>query len=175
MSQNIAGSTVIKAHTVSAAREKAPLPCTSVEDVDFGNATFDSGGTLFSFHSGKAYHRDCPDCSERRNRWDWAAEIEKDVTVVATPGVPVRFLLIHDDHKTGTGWWYHLVGFRCAAITGEANKRQLVKVFDHMAMTLHIEKLTDDGVTVSITEQSGIQRQYRYKWGSQSLTFVLEK
>lgn len=159
---------------LSMAQDTAPVSCMSVEDVDFGNTTFDSGGSQFSFHGGKAHHWDCQDCSERRNKWDWEARIEKDVTVIPTPDVPVRFLLIHDDHKTGTGWWYHLVGFRCAAIKGDAQKRQLVKVFDRTAMTLHIEKLTDDGVIVSVTEQGGVQRQYRYKWDNQRLTFVLE-
>lgn len=149
--------------------------CSRIEDVDFHNATFESGGTVFSFRHGKAHHRDCPESGDESLPWDWEAEIQKDVLVSPSPKVNVRFLLIHDEHKTGTGWWYHLVGFRCAPGEDASSRRQLIKVFERTAMSLRIEKLTNENVTFSITSEGGRRRRYQYRWDVRSGSFALQR
>lgn len=161
--------------TARGSRPTPSFPCERVEDVDFGNATFESGGTLFAFHHGKAHNWDCPACSKQDGKWDWEAEIEKDATLNPSPGVTVRFLLVHDDHKTGTGWWYHLIGFRCSAVTRDPGQTELVKVLDYTAMTLHIDALTATDVDLSITEHTGQRHHRRYTWDNHERAFVLRR
>lgn len=178
MAQDVAESRSLNKPELAPASQETKFaprltPCMRVEDVDFNNATFESDRTLFSFHHGKARRSDCPDCGEQSEPWDWKANIEKDVTLNPSPDVTVRFLLVHDEHMTGSGWWYHLVGFRCAPIGDQPDRKQLVKVFDRTAMSLRIETLTTDRVTVSITERSG--HQYPYRWDVRSGSFRLQR
>lgn len=164
------GTSIAQRHTAQPVQN---APCVAIENVDFQNASFESGGHVFSFHHGKAFSRDCENCEQQEPRPDWEATIEKDILVSPSPGMEVRFLLVHDVHQTGTGWWYYLMGFRCAPSAEASGAKPLLKVFDRKAMFLRVEELTDRNVKVSVVVGKGVKRHYMYAWDSGTRTYAL--
>jgi hypothetical protein len=149
--------------------------CTDIRSVDFSNLKFESAGMVFAFHKGKAYSWDCRDCADR-DKPDWGAKIEQDKIISPAPGIRIRFLLVENNHLTGTGAWYHVVGFRCEP-TGSQNRGRLLKVFDRNGMSLQLESIDNQGVTLTTATVPGkpIVEHFTYKWDNDTSQFVLDK
>ncbi len=150
--------------------------CTDIRNIDFSNLTFESAGTVFAFHKGKANSRDCPDCVADSNKPDWEANIEQDRVISPSPGIRIRFLVVDNDHRTGTGSWIHVVGFRCEP-SGSPDDGRLLKVFDRKGMSLKLERIDDQGVTLTAytVPRKPIVKHFAYRWDNGSSQFVLDK
>jgi hypothetical protein len=88
------------------------IPCTDIRAVDFKNTAIQYGSRAFASHDGVALNYDMPEVSSAP---DWKAEIIRDQTVEPTAGTYIRFLLIEDDHETGSGTHIWLLGYRCSS------------------------------------------------------------
>ena len=157
-----------------------PLPnytCTGISNVDFRNLKFESKGRFFAFHKGKAYNWECPECGVDRDNPDWEAEIEQDKVINPAPSIRIRFLLVHDDHLRGTGWWYHVIGFQCEATGSSKRGGRLLKVFDRQGMSLQPERIDDQGITVTAATVPGksLIEHFAYRWDNSSSRFVLAR
>ena len=156
--------------------ERVPdqIRCGDVTEVDFKNLTFGSHGLVFSFHAGIAQLFTWEGLAlaadgKTAPKPDFQAEIGLDKTVSPAPGVKVRFLRFELDHLTGSGWANWVVGFTCAAGT-------LREVFARHALSLRLESLTDDEVTVSMLPYSGknTAKWWRYRWSKAVSRYQLD-
>jgi hypothetical protein len=147
------------------AKDATHLPCDSVRTIDFNNLTISCGDRTFAFNDGTALNYDRPGESGPP---DWKAEFERDTVVEPTPGVSVRFLLIHDSHETGSGWRYHLVAYRCSNGT-------LQQVFHRDGLSLKIDHLDSSTITVSLNPVPGqtVTTHWSYVWDQQRSTYGL--
>lgn len=164
-----------------AAQQMAVAPvgkdtCADVRVLDVNNLTFESGKYLFTFHRGKAHSWDSPDQGSEQEKPDWQAKIERDKIVSPALGIRIRFLLIDNIHETGTGWHYHLVGFRCAPLNSTSDQR-LLKVFDRQGMSLRVENLDDHSVTISVAtvRDKPTREHWLYEWDTTKEAFSLKK
>jgi hypothetical protein len=150
--------------------------CTDIRNIDFNNLKFESAGTVFSFHNGKAHSRDCPDCATDSDKPDWEANIEQDKVITPSPNVSIQFLLVDNSHLTGTGSWIHVVGFRCVTADSPVGSR-LLKVFDRKGMSLQLERIDNQSVTLTMFTVPGkpIVEHFAYRWDNGSSQFVLDK
>jgi hypothetical protein len=149
--------------------------CTDIRGVDFSNLKFESVGTVFAFHKGKAHSKDCPACADS-DKPDWEAHIEQDKLIRPSPSVSIRFLLVNNSHLTGAGSWSHVVGFRCMSTDSPAGSR-LLKVFDRKGMSLQLERVDNQSVTLTTFTVPGkpIVEHFAYRWDNGSSLFVLDK
>jgi len=90
------------------------IRCGDITRLDFKNLTINSGSRTFAFDNGTAANYDSPSDPERDRKPDWRAEIERDTVVQPDPKVSARFLVIHDNHETGSGWRYFISGYQCS-------------------------------------------------------------
>jgi hypothetical protein len=131
-------------------------PCTDIKAVDFKNTTIQYGTRTFAFHDGVALNYDMPEVSRVP---DWKAEIIRDQTVEPTAGTYIRFLLIEDNHETGSGSYNYLIGFRCSA-------GKVSEVFRRKGISLGLDRLDDSGVTVGLNPIYGklVRKHWAYVW-----------
>ncbi len=146
-------------------------PCHDVTGLDFKNLTISNrihhNTQQLAFKDGVALNYDDPE-KEKSGTPDWRAEIKRDTVVHPAPGISVRFLLIHQDHLTGTGWNWWLVGYGCS-------NGRLRQVFSCDGLSLKIERLDDSGIVVSklLKYGSPIETHRSYIWEKTQLMYVL--
>jgi hypothetical protein len=154
----------------SAQQGKAPaVPCDDVTKLDVRNLVIRTGQRTFAFHNGIALNYDDPNEQEiDYSKPDWEAEIEKDSVVQIAPNVVVRFLFIDDSHVTGSGWRFHLTGFRCSG-------GKLQEVFHREGLSLKVDRLDSTGVGVSLNviPDKPIRRHWVYTWDRNRSEYVL--
>jgi hypothetical protein len=80
--------------------------CSSVADLDLHNATING----IMFVDGKACSSDA---AESSRQCDWEHRIARDEILRPAAGKAVRLVMIHSNHKTGTGAWDTVLVFDC--------------------------------------------------------------
>lgn len=130
-----------------------PIRCSDVGQIDFKNLTFGSEGLVFPFHDGVAEIYDWEGIAMSAENGtqpkpEFQAEIDLDKTVSPAPGVKVRFLRFELDHLGGSGWRNYVLGFACGGGV-------LREVFHREAISLRLESLNDDEITVSMLPFDG--------------------
>ncbi len=147
------------------------IPCHDVTKLDFKNLTISNrihhNTRQLAFKDGVALNYDDPE-REKSGTPDWKAEIERDTVVHPAPGSSVRFLLIDEDHLTGTGWNRWLVGYSCS-------NGHLRQVFSRDGLSFEIERLDNSGSIVSklLTHGSPIKTHWSYTWEKAQSEYVL--
>jgi hypothetical protein len=150
-----------------------PIRCTAVGQLDFKNLTVDLDGELVPFRNGAAdtYPLGAATTFEDgvQPQAEFRYEIVFDKTVSPAPSIAVRMLGITQEHLTGSGWLNHIAGFTCAAGV-------LHKEFDRRALSLILETLTDNEITVSMLPYYGknTAKWWRYKWSREARRYQLE-
>jgi hypothetical protein len=77
--------------------------------MDLRNIYIDLGDAGFDFKNGVASLFD----EAHSKTPGWEATLRGDVTIDAAPGIPVRFVLIYNNHVNGSGWRFYFVGYGC--------------------------------------------------------------
>jgi hypothetical protein len=148
------------------------IRCGDITRLDFKNLTINSGSRTFAFDNGTAANYDSPSDPERDRKPDWRAEIERDTVVQPDPKVSARFLVIHDNHETGSGWRYFISGYQCS--DGE-----LREVFHRDGLSLAVDRLDSDGINVSSivganpTTGQKIRKRWSYTWDRSRSRYVI--
>ncbi len=148
------------------------IHCADINRLDFRNLTIRSGTRTFVFKGGTATHSDSPSEPGQNRTPDWTAKIERDTVVQPEPGTSVRFLVIHDNHLTGSGWRYYISGYRCA-------EGALSEVFHRDGRSLAVDLLSSDGIDVSSlvgvspTPAQEIRKRWSYIWDRGRSGYVL--
>jgi hypothetical protein len=144
-----------------------------VGQLDFKNLTVDLEGEPVPFQDGEArtYPFGATTVFEDgvQPQAEFRYKIIFDKTVSPASNIAVRVLGITQDHLTGSGWSNHIAGFTCAAGV-------LHKVFDRSALSLLLETLNDNEITVSMLPYYGknTAKWWRYKWSREAGRYQLD-
>ena len=93
---------------------------------------------------------------------DW-----KDSIIQSAPDVIVRFLVIHDSHRTGTGWRYYVTGLRCSG-------GKLQEVFHRDGMSLRVDRLDSTAIGISLDVAPGEPtRHLSFTWDRNTSQYTL--
>jgi hypothetical protein len=82
------------------------IPCSSIADLDIENATINN----INFADGEAC---TSDSAELPDQCDWVHEISSDEILRPITGKEVRLVILHSNHKTGSGVWDTALVFDC--------------------------------------------------------------
>lgn len=162
---------ILSVFGVSASAQSETTSCPDIQKGDFRNSKIDIGETSYAFHDGEALNYDDPveDNSPRRVP-DWKATIAQDNFIELNGDMPVRVLLIHNNHETGSGWTYYVVVYRCS-------KGTLEQIFERHGLTLTIDKIDAKAIVVSVVSPTqgfpAARKHFSYIWDAQRTKLVL--
>jgi hypothetical protein len=110
MRNSICLSLLLIAFVADAQDSGVEIACSSIETVDFNNASIIVGRSpeVVTFKSGKA----CP-INRFSGKCDWEHTITMDKILHPNSAVTVRLLVINRNHLTGSGAWDHLNLYIC--------------------------------------------------------------
>jgi hypothetical protein len=139
----------------------AELPCTDSRKVDLQNTSIDVGDAGFDFHKGVA-------SIFEDQELEWQATFKRDVTVDVAPGIPVRFMLIYNNHMNGSGWHFYFVGYGCF-------QRRMKQVFGQEGLSLKIDRVDEHAVVVAKILGYGNQAgtYFSYVWNGKREKYEL--
>jgi len=132
-----------------------------------------TGKYHFNMRHGVAHHWDGGDIedpgfldyADKDRPPDWEAKIVLDKVVTPPRASAVRFIQLEDEHLTGTGEWFYVLGFTCYA-------RKLKRVFQFTSRGVTLRAVNDDsfilehGVWQKGDPEMGpsSMRRLRYQW-----------
>ena len=139
----------------------AEPPCTDIRKVDLPNTSMDVGDAVFDFHKGVA-------SIFEDQELEWEATMKRIMAIDAAPGIPVRFVLIHNNHMNGSGWQFYFVGYGCF-------QGRMKRVFRQKGLSLKIDRLDEHAVVVSKVLEYGnpAETQFSYVWNGKAEKYEL--
>ena len=144
------------------------MRCDDVTELDFKSLAVRTSRRTFAFQNGIAANWDgLMGQDTEHTQPDWKAEIEKDSIIQSAPDVIVRFLVIHDSHRTGTGWRYYVTGLRCSG-------GKLQEVFHRDGMSLRVDRLDSTAIGISLDVAPGEPtRHLSFTWDRNTSQYTL--
>lgn len=145
-------------------------PCSSIANLDMLNATINN----IKFVDGEAC---TSDSAELPDQCDWEHKISSDEVFRPITGKEVRLVIIHSNHKTGSGAWDTVLVFNCL----NGSIRKIIE--NKYLYGVKINKKTEGEVVLTSGDWQpkdpmccpSREKHETYRWNSSKNTYVLQK